>query len=44
MTPPMRDSILQPEDVAETILFTAQLPERALIREMDVRPTNPKRA
>jgi NADP-dependent 3-hydroxy acid dehydrogenase YdfG len=42
MTPPRRDSILQAEDVAETILFTAQLPDRALIREVDIRPADPK--
>lgn len=43
MTPPMREAILQPEDVAAAILLAARLPENALIREMDIRPTNPKR-
>jgi 3-oxoacyl-[acyl-carrier protein] reductase len=33
--------ILQPEDVAETILATLRLPERAMMSEVDVRPTNP---
>ncbi len=43
MSPPNRDSILQSEDVAATILFAAKLPEHALIRELDLRPTNPRR-
>ncbi len=33
--------ILQPEDVAETILHSLRLPERALVSEVDIRPTNP---
>jgi 3-oxoacyl-[acyl-carrier protein] reductase len=33
--------ILQPEDVASTILHALTLPERALVSELDVRPTNP---
>jgi 3-oxoacyl-[acyl-carrier protein] reductase len=35
------DRILQPEDVAETILHSLRLPERALVSEVDLRPTNP---
>jgi 3-oxoacyl-[acyl-carrier protein] reductase len=35
------NKILQPEDVAGTILHSIQLPERALVSELDVRPTNP---
>ena len=35
------DRILKPEDVAETILHALQLPERALLSEIDLRPTNP---
>jgi NADP-dependent 3-hydroxy acid dehydrogenase YdfG len=42
MTPPNRGRILQAEDVAETVLLAATLPERALIRELDIRPTNPR--
>jgi 3-oxoacyl-[acyl-carrier protein] reductase len=42
MTPPNRNRILQPEDVAATILFAATLPEHALVREIDIRPTNPR--
>jgi 3-oxoacyl-[acyl-carrier protein] reductase len=33
--------ILQPEDVAETILHSLSVPERALVSEVDIRPTNP---
>ncbi|MCB0714102.1 MAG: SDR family NAD(P)-dependent oxidoreductase [Ignavibacteriae bacterium] len=43
MTPPNREHILQPEDVAVTVLGALVLPERALIRELDIRPANPKR-
>ena len=35
------DRILQPDDVAETILHTLRLPDRALVSELDLRPTNP---
>ncbi len=33
--------ILQPEDVADTVIAALALPERALVSELDVRPTNP---
>jgi 3-oxoacyl-[acyl-carrier protein] reductase len=33
--------ILRPEDVADTILHSISLPERALVSELDIRPTNP---
>jgi 3-oxoacyl-[acyl-carrier protein] reductase len=33
--------ILQAEDVAATILHALTLPERALVSELDIRPTNP---
>ena len=33
--------ILRPEDVAETILHSLRLPERALVSEVDIRPSNP---
>ncbi|MBA3659969.1 MAG: SDR family NAD(P)-dependent oxidoreductase [Gemmatimonadales bacterium] len=33
--------ILRPEDVADTILHAVRLPARALVSELDVRPTNP---
>ncbi len=35
------DKILRPEDVASTILHALELPERALVCELDIRPTNP---
>ncbi len=35
------DRILQPEDVAESILHAIQLPARAMVSELDIRPTNP---
>jgi 3-oxoacyl-[acyl-carrier protein] reductase len=40
-TPPNRDRILQPDDVAETVVLALTLPARALLRELDIRPTNP---
>jgi 3-oxoacyl-[acyl-carrier protein] reductase len=33
--------ILKPEDVAATILHALSLPDRALVSELDIRPTNP---
>lgn len=36
-----RESVLQAEDIAETILLAASLPENATISELEVRPTNP---
>ena len=39
---PNRDKILKPEDIAETVLLILKLPVRALISEVDIRPTNPK--
>ncbi len=42
-TSPDRQRILQPEDVADAVALAAALPERALIREIDIRPTNPGR-
>jgi 3-oxoacyl-[acyl-carrier protein] reductase len=41
MLKPNLDQILHPEDVAETVLATLRLPERATVSELDVRPTNP---
>jgi 3-oxoacyl-[acyl-carrier protein] reductase len=35
------NKILLPEDVAATILQAVRLPERALVSEIDIRPTNP---
>lgn len=36
-----RDTILSADDVAKTCLLAAQLPERALISEIEIRPLNP---
>src|SRR3954469_7135383 len=33
--------ILKPADVAETIVHAINLPERAMVSELDIRPTNP---
>jgi len=33
--------ILFPEDVAATVLAALALPARALVSELDIRPTNP---
>ena len=35
------DRIMKPEDVAATILHALTLPERAMVSELDIRPTNP---
>ncbi len=35
------DRILQPDDIADAILHTLQLPARALVSELDIRPTVP---
>ncbi|MFL5517714.1 MAG: SDR family oxidoreductase [Gemmatimonadales bacterium] len=41
MLTPNRERILRPEDVADAILHTVRLPGRALVSELDIRPTNP---
>jgi 3-oxoacyl-[acyl-carrier protein] reductase len=33
--------ILQPDDVAATIVHAVALPVRAMVSELDIRPTNP---
>ena len=38
-----KESVLQAEDIAETILLAASLPENATIHEIEVRPTNPRK-
>ena len=35
------ERILKPEDVAQTVLHTIRLPQRALVSEVDIRPTSP---
>ncbi len=39
---PNKDKILKPEDVAEAAVLAASLPARAMMSEIDLRPTNPK--
>jgi NADP-dependent 3-hydroxy acid dehydrogenase YdfG len=39
---PNKDKILQPKDVAETVIDIIKMPANALISEIDLRPTNPK--
>jgi 3-oxoacyl-[acyl-carrier protein] reductase len=41
MLKPDPSRILQPEDVAETVLHAIRLPDRALVSEIDLRPSNP---
>ncbi len=41
MLAPDITKILKPEDVADTVLAALALPERALVSELDLRPTNP---
>lgn len=35
------DRALRPEDVADAVVATLMLPERAMVSELDIRPTNP---
>jgi NADP-dependent 3-hydroxy acid dehydrogenase YdfG len=37
-----REKILKPEDVAEAAVLAASLPARAMMSEVDLRPTNPR--
>ncbi|HXW96948.1 MAG TPA: SDR family oxidoreductase [Gemmatimonadales bacterium] len=41
MLKPELSRILHPEDVAATVVGSLALPDRALVSELDVRPTNP---
>jgi NADP-dependent 3-hydroxy acid dehydrogenase YdfG len=38
---PQRDRILTAEDVADAVLATLTLPDRAMVSELDIRPSNP---
>lgn len=40
--PSRSEKILHPQDVADTILAALTLPDRAMVSEIDIRPTNPK--
>lgn len=35
------DAKLQPQDIADTVLAVLRLPQRALVSELDIRPSNP---
>lgn len=37
-----KSNILHPVDVAETVLAAVKMPARAMVSEIDIRPTNPK--
>jgi len=41
LLPSNAEKILRPDDVADTILTALRLPGRALVSELDIRPTNP---
>jgi 3-oxoacyl-[acyl-carrier protein] reductase len=41
MLNPVYDRVLRSEDVAATVVSALSLPERALVSELDLRPTNP---
>jgi 3-oxoacyl-[acyl-carrier protein] reductase len=36
-----KKEIIRPEDVAETIVMAIRMPQRAMVSEIDIRPTNP---
>ncbi|MGD9487800.1 MAG: SDR family oxidoreductase [Calditrichaceae bacterium] len=38
---PRRNNILRPEDVAESVLHMIKMPQRAMVSEIDIRPSNP---
>jgi 3-oxoacyl-[acyl-carrier protein] reductase len=38
---PKKERILQSEDVAESIIHMIKLPQRAMVSEIDIRPSNP---
>jgi len=39
---PEKKNILLSEDVAETVMLVLKMPVRAMVSEIDIRPTNPK--
>lgn len=40
-TPKAAREIVKPEDVAETIVMALKMPQRTMVSEIDIRPTNP---
>ncbi len=41
--PPRRETMLQPEDVAHAVYAAVSVPPRAMISEIDIRPSNPQK-
>ncbi len=37
-----RDTLLSPDDVAKICFLSAELPDRAMINEIEIRPINPQ--
>ncbi|MEA3346074.1 MAG: SDR family oxidoreductase [Chloroflexota bacterium] len=42
-SPESRQQMLQPEDIAQAALFVAILPQRAMVEELHITPTTPRR-
>ncbi len=40
--PKRSEKILHPQDVADSIMAALMMPDRAMVSEIDIRPTNPK--
>jgi 3-oxoacyl-[acyl-carrier protein] reductase len=40
--PKRSEKILHPQDIADTVLAALIMPDRAMVSEIDIRPTNPK--
>lgn len=40
--PKRSEKVLHPQDVADSILAALMMPDRAMVSEIDIRPTNPK--
>lgn len=40
--PGRKEKVLSPQDVADTVLSAVNMPARAMVSEIDLRPTNPK--
>jgi NADP-dependent 3-hydroxy acid dehydrogenase YdfG len=38
---PNRERVLTADDVAQAVVSTLTLPDRAMVSELDIRPTNP---
>lgn len=40
----VKESILDPADVAQTVVLALTMPDRAMVSEIDIRPTRPRKA